>query len=132
MIIDKRSDLQDHLGNNREALIRSGSVFQVTRYYPVALRRLFLAMAELKQVSLCSFGLAKKFDAQYAGSTEISGVNIQPYKYNFSIEREKRKFAFSSEREKICMAKYMEMVQNRTSNHKITKGKKLMNIEIRG
>ncbi len=73
---------KDHLGNNREALIRSGSVLQVTRYYPVALRRLFLAMAELKQVSLCSFGLAKKFGAQYAGSTEISGVNIQPYKYN--------------------------------------------------
>ena len=100
MIIDKRSDLQDHLGNNRQALIRSGSVLQVTRYYPVALRRLFLAMAELKQVSLCSFGLVKKFGAQYAGSTEISGVNIQPYKYNFSIEREKRKLAFSSEREK--------------------------------
>ena len=65
---------KDHLGNNREALIRSGSVLQVTRYYP--------------------------FGAQYAGSTEISGVNIQPYKYNFSIEREKRKLAFSSEREK--------------------------------
>ena len=47
---------KDHLGNNREALIRSGSVFQVTRYYP--------------------------FGAQYAGTTEISGVNIQPYKYN--------------------------------------------------
>ena len=65
---------KDHLGNNREALIRSGSVFQVTRYYP--------------------------FGAQYAGTTEISGVNIQPYKYNFSIKREKRKVACSSEREK--------------------------------
>ena len=65
---------KDHLGNNREALIRSGSVFQVTRYYP--------------------------FGAQYSGSTEISGVNIQPYKYNFSIKREKRKVACSSEREK--------------------------------
>ena len=32
----------------------------------------------------------------------------------------------------ICMAKHMEEVQNRTSSHKITKGKKLMNIEIRG
>lgn len=32
----------------------------------------------------------------------------------------------------ICMAKHMEEVPNRTSNHKITKGKKLMNIEIRG
>ena len=30
------------------------------------------------------------------------------------------------------MGKHMEVVQNRTSNHKITKGKKLMNIEIRG
>ena len=40
------------------------------------------------------------FGAQYAGSTEISGVNIQPYKYNFSIKREKRKVACSSEREK--------------------------------
>jgi hypothetical protein len=30
------------------------------------------------------------------------------------------------------MAKHMEEVPNRTSNHKITKGKKLMNIEIRG
>ena len=30
------------------------------------------------------------------------------------------------------MAKHMEEVPNRTSNHKIAKGKKLMNIEIRG
>ena len=32
----------------------------------------------------------------------------------------------------ICMAKHMEVVQNRISNHKIIKGKKLKNIEIGG
>ena len=30
------------------------------------------------------------------------------------------------------MAKHMEVVQNRISNHKIIKGKKLKNIEIGG
>ncbi|MBR6179727.1 MAG: RHS repeat-associated core domain-containing protein [Prevotella sp.] len=92
----------DHLGNVRQVITATGSnkgtVVQRMDYYPVALRRLFLAMAEQKQVSLCSFGLTKKFGAQLCGGTYDS--NFQSHKYNFSIEREKRKLACSSEREK--------------------------------
>ncbi len=93
---------RDHLGNIRQVTTATGSnkgtVVQRMDYYPVALRRLFLAMAEQKQVSLCSFGLTKKFRAQLCGGTYDS--NFQSHKYNFSIEREKRKLACSSEREK--------------------------------
>ena len=93
---------RDHLGNIRQVTTATGSnkgtVVQRMDYYPVALRRLFLAMAEQKQVSLCSFGLTKKFRAQLCGGSYDS--NFQSHKYNFSIEREKRKLACSSEREK--------------------------------
>ena len=91
---------RDHLGNIRQVVLAaSGSnVVQTMAYYPVALRRLFLAMAEPKQVSLCSSGLPKKFGAQFCSGYTDS--NVQTRKYNFSIEREKRKLACSSEREK--------------------------------
>ena len=38
--------------------------------------------------------------APYADPSAVTGAYLQPYKYNFSIEREKRKPACSSEREK--------------------------------
>ncbi|MBQ2175292.1 MAG: hypothetical protein II453_09585, partial [Alphaproteobacteria bacterium] len=67
---------RDHLGNIRQVTkadrITNGTVVQSMNYYP--------------------------FGAQFCdGSTDS---NVQPYKYNFSIEREKRKLACSSEREK--------------------------------
>ena len=65
---------KDHLGNNREVVGPGGSVQQVTNYYP--------------------------FGAPYADPSAVTGAYLQPYKYNFSIEREKRKPACSSEREK--------------------------------
>ena len=51
-----------------------GSVQQVTNYYP--------------------------FGAPYADPSAVTGAYLQPYKYNFSIKREKRKLACFSEREK--------------------------------
>ena len=65
---------KDHLGNNREVVGPGGSVQQVTNYYP--------------------------FGAPYADPSAVTGAYLQPYKYHFSIEREKRKPACSSEREK--------------------------------
>ena len=63
--------LKDHLGNNRVVVNAGGTVEQVNHYYP------------------------------YGGLTgESTGGSVQPYKYNFSIERGKRKLACSSEREK--------------------------------
>jgi RHS repeat-associated protein len=47
---------QDHLGNNREVVNASGTVTQVTNYYP--------------------------FGAPYADATAVKGANLQPYKYN--------------------------------------------------
>ena len=47
---------QDHLGNNREVVNASGTVTQVTNYYP--------------------------FGAPYADATAVKGANVQPYKYN--------------------------------------------------
>ncbi len=66
--------IQDHLGNNREVVDSAGTVKQITHYYP--------------------------FGTPYADPSTILGTSLQPYKYNFSIERGKRKPACSSEREK--------------------------------
>ncbi len=63
--------LTDHLGNNRVVANANGTVELVNHYYPSG--------------------------ALMATST---GGSVQPYKYNFSIERGKRKLACSSEREK--------------------------------
>ncbi len=68
---------RDHLGSVREVTrafecINIGTAYLRTDYYPSGLR-------------LCD-------------GTADSGA--QPYKYNFSIERGKRKLAYSSEREK--------------------------------
>ena len=65
---------KDHLGNIREVVNMGGTVQQVTNYYP--------------------------FGAPYADPNAVMGATVQPYKYIFSIEREKRKLACSSEREK--------------------------------
>ena len=65
---------RDHLGNNREVVDASGAVQQVTNYYPSGV--------------------------PYTQSDAVLNASLQPYKYNFSIEREKRKLACSSEREK--------------------------------
>ena len=65
---------QDHLGNNREVVDSAGVVRQITHYYP--------------------------FGTPYADPSTILNASLQPYKYNFSIERGKRKPACSSEREK--------------------------------
>ena len=65
---------QDHLGNNREVVDSAGTVKQITHYYP--------------------------FGTPYADPSTILNASLQPYKYNFSIERGKRKPACSSEREK--------------------------------
>jgi RHS repeat-associated protein len=63
--------LRDHLGNNRVVVNASKTVEEVNHYYP------------------------------YGGLFgENAGSGVQPYKYNFSIERGKRKLACSSEREK--------------------------------
>ncbi len=67
---------RDHLGNVRQVITATGTnkgtVVQRMDYYP--------------------------FGAQLCGGTYDS--NFQSHKYNFSIEREKRKLACSSEREK--------------------------------
>ncbi len=63
--------LKDHLGNVRVVFNQTGTVEQRNDYYPSG--------------------------ALMATST---GGSVQPYKYNFSIERGKRKLACSSEREK--------------------------------
>ncbi len=47
---------KDHLGNNREVVSASGSVQQVTNYYP--------------------------FGAPYADPVAVEGADLQPYKYN--------------------------------------------------
>jgi RHS repeat-associated protein len=63
--------LRDHLGNNRMVVNASKTVKEVNHYYP------------------------------YGGLFgENAGSDVQPYKYNFSIERGKSKLAYSSEREK--------------------------------
>ena len=63
--------LRDHLGNVRVVFNQTGTVEQRNDYYPSG--------------------------AIMATST---GGSVQPYKYNFSIERGKSKLAYSSEREK--------------------------------
>ena len=60
--------------------------------------------------------------------------SIKPSDVSQKAHTPKKQSTGSKKKQKadICMAKHMEEVQNRTSSHKITKGKKLMNIEIRG